>query len=399
MDDSKYAAGVGYDFDSLRADFERYEDIKHTYGLSDADPIWQQNEFLKDLKGAVTASAQFLTDVIKTPDVSCAVAAAKAPTQIIAVVPLRQISANAITCFDKENVGLNPNYVIVGQGGKSFKSMKDPASTNNYLDQIDVRGIWIDKLIALNTLLERTTGIVNFDQYHDNFLDIADVAAPAREALEQVLSDEVVTDIQLVTADGGTVSGQIGTQFYNPEVGQNGHMIVKPLDDRAAQMFQISDHIPFESKVVSILKQTLGSREQELDPDSLLNGIDVIKLRPTDGALRKGYVAIQIGKDVYATSQTSSTALTAMNGFTLTTVLGGLGEDKVKAILADVKAGKQPPTTATDEEKLAYSLSADDLEKFLGGGFQAPIFYAEMIKAMSQPGASSAGKVATGDDD
>lgn len=382
--DMRYANSVSLQIDGIRATFERYEYIKKNFGLEDNNPLWDQIEFLKDLKQAVTLGAGFLADLIRTPDISCAIVEKARPNQIVAILPLKMLSTGAITCFDRENVGLNDAYAIVAQGGKSFQSMKDPNSTNNYLDQIDVRGIWIDKLLALNALVTRETGITNFDEFQDNMLDITHLAGPVREALEQILSDEVITNIQLVTENGMTLEGQISTQFYNAQEANNGHMLIKPLSAYAQAVFGIKNHIPFQVKVVEMLKEKLPSREQQLDPNSLLNGLDVIELGVRDDAIRKDYVTIEIGKARYAAHVSSTVAINAMNSLQLTNFLGQFERAKLIEIYTNLSQGKPAPVDASDMEKQAYQLPAEVIEKFLVGGFQEPIYYAELIRAMAR---------------
>jgi hypothetical protein len=384
MHDMRYTGSVELQMDGMRAAFERYEMIKKNFGLADTAPEWESIEFLKDLKTAVTMGAGFLADVVRTPDISCAIVAKANPGQIIAILPLKALSTRAITCFDKENVGLNDAYAIVAQGGKSFQSMKDPNSSNNYLDQIDVRGIWMDKLLALSALTTRDTGITSFDEFRDNMLDIEQLAGPIREAIEQVVADEIVTNIQLVTEQGQVLEGQIATQFYDAREAQNGHLLQKPLSESAQQYYGIHAHMPFQERVVSMLKAKLPSREQELDPSSLLNGLEVIKLGVSDTQVRPEYVTVEIGKDVFAAHKASSLALNAVASLNITQLLGSFDAKKLAEIVANVKAGKPAPANATEEEKAAYTLPAEVLEKFQAGGFQVPIYYAEMIKTMAK---------------
>lgn len=384
MSDGAYAARLENNFGSLRRLFERYEDIKHTFGLADDDEVWKSIDFLKDLKEATILAAQFFAEVLKTADVTCAVAAKAKPTTIIGVIGLRELSPNAISCFDEENVQLNPQYMIVGQGGKSFSSLKDPKSTNFYMDQIDVRGIWIDKLMALEALTQRQTGISSFDEYTDNFLDIADVNQMVEETLAGLVTDDTVSDVEFTTIFGQTGIIPINVRFFNDEDAQNSHRIRMPLDSSVTRRFGLpNDNVSFQAMVLKNLREDLPSPVQVEDITSLLNSIRVLSSRPVDGRPDSDYLSLDLGPNRFFTLTSASLASLSMLSYEVVNTLGSIQPEKLQKILEEVKKGSGAPKDASPAEKAAYELGEEILARYLDGGFATKKYYSQVIRSMS----------------
>lgn len=382
--DANYVGQIGSIMDSLRAGFERYEDIKRSFGLADNDAVWNDVEFLKDLKNSVKISAQFLTEVIAQPDVLCAAADAKKPNVIVGVVPLKNLAPRgAVTCFDEENVQINPAFVIVAQAGKHFQSMKDPRSKNPYLDQIDVRGTWIDKLLAIETMVGRKTGIRSFDDFTDNMLDVADLAPIVRGSLESVVRDQVVSNVEFVTREGQTFSAQIPLQFFDANEATNTHLIVEPLDENVAARFGLSDKVSLHEEMITMLKRNLPSREQLNDTASLLNTVKVMTQLPNDGRPANQFANVQVGNDRFLAHKTSTLAVETMTNFRDVSLLETIAPERLAEIAA-LKAAGTPLTNATEAEKKAYAMDTATLEKYMAQGFQSSTYYAQMIRRMAQ---------------
>jgi hypothetical protein len=397
--DASYMRSVGSHFDSIRAMFERYENIKRSFSLADSDPIWESNEFLKDLKVAVVISAAFMKKVVTTSDLLCAIAAKKNPTSILGVLPLKELARSAATCFDTENVGLSPEYIVVAQGGKLFQSAKDPRNGNPYLDQIDVRGIWIDKLLAIETMVARKTGIRSFDDFNDNMLDVSDIAGPVRETLESILKDEIVSDITFVTSTGQTLEAQIPVQFYRAEDAKNGHIIEEPLSEGLAERFGLATATPFNEQLIAMLKLHMPSKAANNSASSLMNSIKVLQTAPNDGRPMKDFETVTLGGDGFLAHKSSAFAVTTIQTFKGVSAIEtavAAAEAKteaeknkiVEAALTKVievkKAGKTLEKEASPLEKQLFAVNVNTLEKFAAGSLQDSSFYAQNIRAMAQ---------------
>lgn len=380
-DDAKQISKLNLIFSSLRTMFERYEDIKKTYGLTDEHPIWESNEFLKDLKSASRLAGRFFIKVLQTPDTLCAVAEASDPNTIVAVVPIQQITTNAISCFDKENIQLNPVYVVAGQAGKSFQSKKDPNSTNPYMDQIDVRGIWLDKLLALNALTNRLTGISSFDEFTDNYLDLTDMQAEVQSALSALLLNEVVAPITIETISGDLLNASVPVRFYSHAPRENGHRILKPLHPGVQSLFKIpAEGVDFQVKLAQLLKANLVSPAQLNDENSLLNSIMAFSSLPL-GSTPADYASTDIGLTRIFVNQKSKVASQLLLSREIVLALSLLSEEKLNLIKVDIAAGKAPADDASASEKFAYQLGAEVIDMFLKKEFQDRSYYELMLSA------------------
>lgn len=399
--DGSYAGQIGSHFDSIRATYERYEDIKRTFGLPDNHPIWTQNEFLKDLKTAVTVSAAFLKKVLTTSDVLCAIAAKSKPSEVLGVLPLKELAPRgAVSCFDEEQLITldTDNYTAVAQGGKLFQSMKDPRAGNPYIDQIDVRGIWVDKILALETILSRKTGIRSFDEISDNLLDVQDLSDDLKSTLTSIVNDEVVSEVAFVTRSGQVIEAQIPVQLFNPDDTRNGHLMVEPLSEGVAGRFGLQSAVTFNEYVVSSLKQLLPSKSQNDDSSSLLNSIRILKTLPNDGRPTKEFEVATIGAEGFLAHKRSSLAVEALQNFkgsqSIDAAIAALDapEDKKDEVIASAftkvietkKANKPLDATATEFEKALFKNELRVLEKFAAGNLKSATYYAQIIKKMAQ---------------
>ncbi|MGE0634244.1 MAG: zinc-dependent metalloprotease, partial [Pseudobdellovibrionaceae bacterium] len=155
-------------FVELRAMQEVYERVKYLGKVRDNDPIWVDEPDYADIKGASLLAGQYLMKVLSTPDLTCLVAREENPNVISDMVPLHQIRKGAVSCLDLK---LNSPFIMLGEAGKLINAGKDPDSTNNYVDQIDVRGYWLAKLAASRVLFARSLNNSSFDKNTDNFMD------------------------------------------------------------------------------------------------------------------------------------------------------------------------------------------------------------------------------------
>lgn len=383
-DDGAYLSRASLVFDNLRTMFERYESIKMTFGLDDDANEWNTIDFLKDLKEATKIGQKFLVNVLKTPDLLCAVSRASAPNQIIALVPIRDISPFAINCFSSD-IQLNPQFKIVGQAGKSFQSRKDRNNPNAFIDQIDVRGIWLDKLLAAKTLVGRTTGISNFDEFTGNFLDIKDVRSEVQSEIEGLLLDEVETVVPIFTTTGQVLNVNTSVSLYSDQEGANSHRMQVPLNPAIQKAMGIpAGGIEYQAKLVDILKRALPSNAQKTDSTSLLNSIAATIDLPV-GSAPDDFLQTDVGLNRIFVNQKSAVAAKAVAYKEITQVMNSLGEEKLNELLALIKEKKELPENATDAEKFVVGVAGEaGIERFLQGGFQSPNYYEKILQAMAR---------------
>jgi hypothetical protein len=377
--DSAQMGALDDTFFNLRLMFERYETIKNTFDLADDAKEWNDIPFLKELKDATITAGNFYLNVLKTPDTMCAVALASKPNQVIAVVPIRLFSKRAITCFDTEEVRLNPQYVIVAEGGKSFQSRKAVSNPNPYADEIDVRGIWIDKLLATQYLFSRTLGSTLFDVYTENLMHMPELQAPIQETLNQIITDDLVGPVTFHTPDGFKVDFNVGYRLFNANDADNSHKIPPLIDDAARQGAGLPE------KDVTLFHTFFVQKMLELSADKIHVGMTeamvapyrVYSLLPHDGR-ESEYRFVEVGDKRYFARKQAGAVMALMDGYDTTTLLAKLTDAQIAKVLAAAD-----DTALNEDEKAAFALGKETVQKYADGGFQASSYYALMIKSLA----------------
>lgn len=199
-DDARYLNARKANFNYIRAFMERYKSIRHRFAIAEDDKAWTENPFLKEVKEAALKSGRFFLEVLSTPDVMCAIAKTDKPSEIVQLQSLSSISGEAMNCFT--DINLNKGFVMAGQTGKLFNSKKSSKSENSYADQIDARGIYLDKIAAVRALFGRKTGNTIYDKYEDNYLDMAELRQEILTTVQGLLIGQAVSDLTFKDADG-----------------------------------------------------------------------------------------------------------------------------------------------------------------------------------------------------
>lgn len=202
--DISHANRIGRIFYDARLMLEIYERIQSKWNLPES--VWKENKFLADIWGAAQKSGEFLLGVLETPDTFCV--AKEKTTGVFVTGYLSRLAQNPNqVLLDCSQAKVSSQYEIVGQGGKSFNSLKDPESPNNYADQIDVRGYWVDKLQAARFLMTRSVGVSNLDESSFNFMDLPSVRPQILESLQAMtLGDhKAKSKIQMFDGSAGEI--------------------------------------------------------------------------------------------------------------------------------------------------------------------------------------------------
>lgn len=194
----------GY-FMEMRLMMEVVERIKGM-GIDYTSQAWQTNDFLKDLRGAAVLTGQKLLDVATTPTRYCMLASKDGQQQF--VMPLEQLAAqvsggDGVDCWEVESE-LPEEFAVLAQTGKNFNAAKSTKSQNNYSDQIDVRGYWMDKRQAMSMLLRRSVGISNLDRGGENYMDLPELRDSISKALIATVTNDFSKDTAFELADGTT---------------------------------------------------------------------------------------------------------------------------------------------------------------------------------------------------
>lgn len=373
-DDLAYASRINGIFTDLRIMMEVRERIKYQFGLADEAQEWDSIPFLQDLKQATLMGGAFLTKVVLVPDTTCAVAAAAQPNQIIAVINLNQIDPDAMSCFEAR---LNPNYLVVAQTGKSFNSKKDSNSTNHYADQIDMRGVWIDKIMALNNLMNRRIGIYNLDKNNDNFTNVPELRGGIVDMIAGIMTDNVVAKVPFTTKSGQVVEFEIAYDLSESQVvAMPIHpVIAKRLGVNAGSTTALQEIVA--SNVAAKAIDPTGAKSEDKKIASL---VSVYKYTTVTGApVVPDVVSTLLDDTVYMASKQNGVAREAITNIPVSQTLEKVPQEKLVEILKAKLAGTAMPADAKDEEKAVWALDATAMDSYLNGVIKSSDFYKRLL--------------------
>lgn len=213
--DKQYLSRMLNNFRDMRLFFERYETIKES--MPD-DTKWETDpnigsaskEFLKGLKEGVNLIANHYMSVLVQPEPVCFYKTK--PDGKVGALPLvwlqnrfanprmGQYNPNVYNCM--RDLRSNDKLEWVGQVGRYFNSRKDPEAGNPYVDEIDVRGIMIDKVLASHFLLTRYMGSLSNDGTTGNYFDVPEQRDRLKKLYMSLILDEVPVKASTVFKDG-----------------------------------------------------------------------------------------------------------------------------------------------------------------------------------------------------
>ncbi|MEQ1879275.1 MAG: hypothetical protein ABL958_21750, partial [Bdellovibrionia bacterium] len=382
--ESLYASRVESTLRTIRLPFELYTRILNEFDIP--PELWETEPFLKDLRTAVTTAAGVYATILKTPDTTCAIAPKATPTQIIAAVPLAAIDPRAATCWEME--GLRPDLMVAGQAGRAFQSKKSSRSENPYADQIDVRGIWVDKMLALNYLTKRKLGSSIFDKYTENYLHDDKTLGQTLSTFVSLLSDDLVAPLTFETADGKTFSGRVRYSLAES------HIIARPLDMGVVRATLIGEsaksprdreyEVPFVKELVRSIRREVPSAIHQAQGAEVLELFQVFtSAQDLDPASIKAQV--KIGTARYFALEENLAARMSITAIGTIRDLDKLEPAALQAIVAKLKADPtaQPPADAPDEVKKAYTYKAEVIEAFLRGGLKDEAYHARLLNILA----------------
>ncbi|MES3038534.1 MAG: zinc-dependent metalloprotease, partial [Bdellovibrionota bacterium] len=355
----------------MRVFIELYEKIKHKFDLADNDEAWEKEEFLKQVKDASLKAANFYLEILATPDVHCLVVAKAAPTKIAGVVPLKQIAGfqDQISCFGK--VSLSDKYMVVGQTGKVFNSTKDPNSENPYIDQVDVRGYWLDKAAAARVIFKRDLGpgYSSLNGYLDNLWDIQDVRPAIAEVVHGLMTNKLAVEHVFTLDDGSQIALPVALDY------QSTHQIKQALVPGLSKALGIRHSAVYFGEV---LGETAASEATTSD-DNKVAGLGLARMvgvrvaGPMDDQLpRQYFLAADIGGDRVAYAGASNTiALDLVADMQLNQGLSKVDEAALEAaikLLEEKIKKSEPPLVASisKEELVAVGLTLSEAEVVVG---------------------------------
>ena len=204
------------EFNKIRSVFEEWESYSFLsegllYSGCPDDAHWICKG-LNDRIKAVKLVGKFFLEVLKTPDHLCATVAETDTSKIAKMVPLaeiyesikRDIDYVPTSCFDpavvkhlKENkeeqlneegkkISVDVPLIPAAEAGKFLNSFKDADQRfNRYTSDRYALGVWVDKIMAMKSLTQRTSGMKSNSGYK-NFLDHKEISVEVNNFLDHI---------------------------------------------------------------------------------------------------------------------------------------------------------------------------------------------------------------------
>lgn len=387
VNDDSYYGSVKYTFEGLRHFFETYDRIKGLYpSLTDAQ--WDEMEFLKDVKGASKIAAEFFVDVIKTPSLHCAVVD-KATSKLAAIVPIESISSGAISCFDEENMSINTEkFAVIAETGKHFNHARGPYLRGDIKadpTQLDVRGIWVDKILAMDYLMKRELGISSYDDFRSSFIDHPEYKDMILEAVLGLMNDKIKRKAELISADGEKI-----TIDHSFDIGET-HNIKKTFSYSLARYLGMNlASTDYRELAFPLLKKNLATADDGTKTFGLLRSFSAIKIDPTT-FVNPTEIAVSVeledaqgrSGEKFAASKSNILAKNLIDRRAVRAKLEKLDRAKLIEIYT-ARSGEKLPEVIKDEEKELYAMDKSHLEDFLLGEMPADTLVAKLLKIMSK---------------
>ncbi|MFZ3228962.1 MAG: zinc-dependent metalloprotease [Pseudobdellovibrio sp.] len=384
-DDLGYASAVNSRFLGLRLMMESVERIiARSPVLADPNhPAWTQYAWLADLKQASVLSGVFLTKVLLVPDVICAIAKNNDLTTVTEVVGLKDIDPTSMSCFDiKLSEAFAKDHTIVAQAGKMFNSLKDSKSKNAYVDQIDIRGIWPDKIVAAKNLFQRQIGSFTFDRNSDNFLNTPELRNGIAATMKALMLNNIVDDIAFTTKDGTVASLELNYDLYDSQV------IEAPLYNRTAQALGVDENYKTQLQQVLALEFSKGMLDKSgahADDNPLALAMIVHKQDPqVDVGFHAKSVIFEGARYVVSTEE-NVLANEIMDNMKVSNILDQLTRADIIKIF-NAKVGKEKmPVDATAVDKLAWGLALEPMADYLNSIIKPTSFYSRLLSILPTP--------------
>lgn len=377
FDEGAYLSRRHQDFMDLRVFFEIADRLQNDFQLTPEQ--WETIPFLKDLEGAVQVSEAVFLKVLGTPDVMCSVARATDPKTVVAIANLAEFGDH-LSCFDPGFIEqINPAFVITGQTGKAFLSKKDPASDNPWADQIDVRGIWGDKILAAKMLTQRKLGYSTFDRHLGNYLD----SRPGMHEKVTALADQILWDSLGAELDFKDREGRVSKLGVGYTLSSTHRL--KGIDSGLRKALGLgAGETQFSVELARILQRdsqadVMNDVSRELTRRYRVHraAADLIDL-PSDTAQST------IAGTKYFASRSSGTAVRVIDELNQVRVFAKVEEARLIELLKILSSEKpELPADLTAEEKAVVALGAEKIVAFLEGELQTEAYLQELLESLA----------------
>jgi hypothetical protein len=403
-DDGIYANRMAGVFFDMRPFFELYDRIISEFGVSATDPRWNTEPFLKDIKGATQVALDAMFEPMLMPPASCIF---KTPDGRFIPLAQNDLGVHFPSCFEDSimNFAAKNGVTVHADAGREFQNQKFEGSTNPYVDQIDVRGIWAEKILAPMFMTTRRTGVSTWDKSTTNYLDRFPDAANRLQGIIQgfLLNSVKAKNVEAKLANGETMV--FDEYSYSPD---STHWMPVFRSRSLRQALGVgTDETPYAQVLLRmVLKEMKDSVPNE--QARKLKDYFGLHFKIKEGDSIDQYVKIDVDGSRYLALKGVNLFAEGVNDLrSLTSILEKVEEKRLEVVLAEAKKAGQSereaareaaqaeargegntlktvPVVLTEDEKAAVALGADVIEAFMNGVFQESTYYNRVLKMLGE---------------
>lgn len=375
IDDIMYASRINSQFKSLRLMLERFTDIMVNYDL----PLSQVEgiPWLKEMNDGAKIAANFLQSVVAEADYSCVIFTKAGAYSSVARLSDLDVSGLDKTCADHELS--DPNFEIVGELGRSYNNKKYRDNENIYLDQIDVRGIWIDKLFALRYLVARDLNNISFDDNTLSYLDHPEIGADVNKFLKDMLVGNVVSKTKVKFNDGTETDFEYAHNF------SRGYEINRPILPYVHWALKLPyEQMDLVDAVLIMAKDNLNKGLDSISNQEMRESLEVGNEYPQDGRDPAIFNTLRLGKTTFVAAPENEVANEVFEKINKVAIYDSVTRARLIEIFNLLREDplKPLPIAATPSEVKVYNKGIDDLYLYLVGEMPTQQYYARVLDSL-----------------
>ncbi len=368
-------------FKAARAIYEEYEFYESIFGQDVMEAGCSPEELAKypickeinDKHDAIKLVGKFFLDILKTPDLSCALAKKESADKLEKVVTLASLYNDSLkyeltyvpsSCFDPnvkaafEKDGL----IVVAQAGRFFNSVKENNPLYNNESDIAVRGIWIDKLLAMKMLTLRYFGLGMTEDLQGALADVTEIKEELLDYISHItLGTELANPLPFQT--------EAGEEVLVPYAIDSSYVIPEQASEQVSRYFGLgvinnTKLNQQELKMAARFIQTADLARKDA-ADAFLKHIGVYKKGITT-PFEKTDLQILKHKDYYYAANNENTiAQTMISTAQAKDILGSLNKELITKVLKAKKGIFTIPATFTEKEIMATKVPVSLLGQLL----------------------------------
>jgi hypothetical protein len=341
---------------------------------------------INDIRDAAKIAGNFFLTVLKTPDFTCAVADPAKPNEIIDTKLMKDIfddlrfDLNYVpsSCFDPvvqaelaSNTETDPETgesveaprIAVAESGLFFNDIKDPDPRFPFTNDLGVRGIWSDKLLAVKYLTTRKgkAGVTEDDQ--SSMIDHSEIRKDFVSYVQHLtMKTELSNPVPFQTQQGDLVSMpyEIDSSYVIPTqpnyTGSPYFMMIKfDLPENADQ--------DFSKKVLEQFVRYNATQDPKYRDNAraVVNALTILKRDVGTEVTDPSVSSVNLNGYTFLATKENALGKILIDSIQSLQVLEQIGKETAAKVL---KARTELPEGLSEDEKLvAETFTADQIEQ------------------------------------